>query len=71
VSGSIAGERPGNRYDPATGAAPAAKLAFIDLSADAMGADVSLPDDLMADYFMVNYAAGARIHSGACRVTPG
>lgn len=64
VSGSIAGERPGNRYDPATGAAPGAKLAFIDLSADAMGADVSLPDDLAQDYFMVNYQAGARIHSG-------
>lgn len=60
---------PPRRYDnpkpdAATGMAPGARLAIIDLSSGSQGY-VAAPDDLAQGYFDPTYAAGARVHSGA------
>jgi hypothetical protein len=63
TSTTIAGKRyDSDDPDPATGMAPEARLAIIDLSKGAAGY-VSAPDDLSDGYFKPTYAAGARIHS--------
>ena len=64
VVGSIIGEKVGSRTDAATGVAPGARVAFMDLSRQADGADVNTPDNLMDSYFMLNYNLGVRVHSG-------
>jgi hypothetical protein len=48
--------------DGATGMAPNARLAIIDLSRGSQGT-VSAPDDLSDGYFKPSYDVGARIHS--------
>jgi len=63
VVGSIIGEKIGSRSDAATGVAPGARVAFLDLSKQADGADVNTPDNLMDNYFMLNYNLGVRVHS--------
>jgi subtilisin family serine protease len=62
TAGSLAGSRLDGKIDVATGAAPAARVAFMDLTADDSG-DVSAPDDLGEGYFSRTYAQGARVHS--------
>ncbi|KAG2498668.1 hypothetical protein HYH03_003413 [Edaphochlamys debaryana] len=68
VSGTLVGsrfDRPSGTsepLDPATGQAPAAKIAFMDLSRD-KGDGVWTPGDLARSYFNLTYSVGARVHS--------
>jgi subtilisin family serine protease len=64
VVGSIIGEKLGSRSDAATGVAPGARVAFLDLSRQADGSDVNTPENLMDNYFMLSYNMGVRVHSG-------
>lgn len=63
TAGSIAGYNPAAPDSKATGAARAARLAFVDLSRTA-GGDVNVPPDLENNYFSKMRARGACIFSG-------
>lgn len=63
TAGSIAGYNPAAPDSKATGAAKAARLAFVDLSRTA-GGDVNAPQDLERNYFPRLRARGACVFSG-------
>ena len=63
TAGTIAGSRfDADEPDGATGMAPAARLAILDLARGSNGFVVA-PDDLSDGYFSPSYDAGARVHS--------